>query len=496
MTEVPGQGGLANKAVASVAWTTVQAWALRITGLVTMAILARQLAPEDFGVVALATALPPVLQPLAEMGLSTYMLQAKAPTRRAINTFFWYSLIAGIVVTGILLAAAPILGGTLGIPEVVPIAYAIAPVALLVALSAVPLTILRRDMRFRVIAMQSIVAGGISQVVAVVLALSGFGAWAIVWQTLTVQTIGIVLAWVSSRFRPRFEFSRADFLDMTRFGIKVVTPGILGQAAIAAVNAVIVAFLGPAALGLLNIAQRLLILVNDLTTSSLGLVSTVLFSRIRDEPDRLRAGYLRAVSTTYALVVPVMAFVGVGAAFIVPVIFGDQWGESVPLVQILAAAWAVAAITGLDYSLFVALGKPGAWLVYYVVTDAVTLLVTLVVARYGLPAFAWAFLAVSILAAGARCLMVARQLGMPWTRVAEPFVRSAIPALLAAGAGAAVAALIGDWADIAALLVVGAVGALIYIPCLRLCAPSAWIELSGLVGSALRRVRSIGGGAR
>lgn len=483
-------GGLTKRAVASVVWTTVQSWALRATGLVTVVILARQLTPADFGVVAMAMALPPILQPLADLGLSTYMLQAKTPTRRAINTFFWYSLLAGLGVTGILFAAAPVLGVVLDTPEVVPIAYGIAPVALLIVLGAVPVTLLRREMRFRVIAIQSIIAGGTSQVVAIALALAGFGAWAIVWQTLTVQFVGLVLAWISTRFLPRFEFSKIDFLEMTRFGVKVVTPGVLGQAAIAAVNGLIVGFLGAAALGYLNIAQRLLTLVNDLTTSSLALVSTVLFSRIREDTDRLRAGYLRAISTTYTLVMPVMAFVGVAASFVVPLVFGDQWGASVPLVRILAIAWAVAAISGLDNALFIALGKPGTWLVYYVVTDAVTVLVTLVVGRYGLSAFAWGFLTVGILAAAARCVLVSRQLRVSWPRIAEPFARVALPTLLATGAGAAVGALVHEWPNLPALLVIGLVGAAVYLPALRVAAPSSWTELSQLIESPVRRLRA------
>ncbi|MDN3310110.1 lipopolysaccharide biosynthesis protein [Microbacterium oryzae] len=483
------QPALAKVAAAGIAWTTAQTWVSRLGGMATVVILARLLSPEDFGVVAIAMALPPILQLIADMGLSTYILQAERPTRRTYSTFFWYSATAGVVLSGLLLAAAPVVGAVLDTPEVVPISAALAPVALFVVLGSVPVTMLRREMRFRVIALQTVVASIASQIVAVTLALTGFGAWALVWQTLTFQFIVLVLAWFSSRFRPRFAFSVAEFVEMTRFGVKVVGTQVLGAAAIWAVNAIIVGALGTATLGYLNIAQRLITLAQELTTNALGMVSTVLFARIRNDRVRLRGAFLRSLSISYAVAIPPMVLVAVGAPQIIPIVFGEQWGDSVVPAQLLAVAAVFASLAGVDYSLFIALGKPGTWFVYFVAIDLIVVGVTALVVSQGLVAYAVGYAAAAVLATAVRWVMLGRQLSSPWWRIAEPFARTALPSACAAAVGVGVGALTAEWPALLALIAMGSAMLVVYLPLIRLTSPEAWSELSRLLGGAVRRLR-------
>lgn len=483
------QAGLTRIATTGIAWTTAQTWVVRLTGMATVVILARLLSPEDFGVVAIAMALPPILQLIADMGLSTYILQAKRPTARTYSTFFWYSAVTGLGLSALLVIAAPVIGAVLDTPEVIPISAALAPVALLVILSSVPVTMLRREMRFRAIAMQSVVAGLLSQVVAVVLALSGAGAWALVWQTLTFQFIILVLAWFSSRFRPAFVFSTSEFVLMTRFGVKVVGTQVLGAAAIWIVNAIIVGVLGTAALGYLNIAQRLITLAQELTTNALGAVTTVLFARIRDELDRLRAAFLRSLAVSYAVVIPPMLFVAVAAPQIIPLVFGDQWGASIVPAQLLAIAAVFASLAGVDYSLFIALGKPGRWFIYFATIDIIVVVTTLLVAEHGLIAYTIGYAAAAVLATTIRWIMLGVELHTQWWRVAEPFARTLLPALCAAAAGGVVAMLVAGWPAVLALLAIGIAMLVVYIPLIRWLSGAAWAELSRMLGNAMGRLR-------
>ncbi len=131
------------------------------------------LSPADFGVVAAALSLLTFVYLLADMGFGTYLVQVEKPTPRAFSTAFWYSNAAGIVLTVGLLLLAPLFAVALGIPEVEPVIQGIAPAALLVTLGSVPTAVLRRELKFRLLAIQSVVAGFIGQIVAVVMASRG-----------------------------------------------------------------------------------------------------------------------------------------------------------------------------------------------------------------------------------------------------------------------------------------------------------------------------------
>ncbi|WP_344751225.1 lipopolysaccharide biosynthesis protein [Gryllotalpicola koreensis] len=469
-------------------WTVAQKWVLRITGFVTIAILARLLSPADFGVVALASSLLPLLQLLADLGFSTYLLQVPEATTRRLSTFFWYSMASGVVLAGGLVLIAPLLGMLFATPAVTPVIQGLAPVALLITLGAVPTTLLRRNLRFRSLAVQATIAGAAGQAVAVVLALLGFGVWALVWQTLIVQIVSTALAWIASRWLPSFEFSRQEFGTMVRFGAKVIGIELVALARSWAENAIVVSALGVSGLGYLNIAQRLIQIAQDLTSAALVPVSLVVFAQIRSASDRLRAGYLRAQSVSYVVVGAIMLCLAVGSPVLIPMLFGSQWHESVAPAQLLAVAGILTIGASLDQGLFYGVGRPGTWFVYAIAVEILTVAVTAAVVHWGLGAMALGFVFVAAAATVARWPLVARELDARWWTVSMPIVKTSIPIAVAAVVGFAAVAITRPLPGPVSLLLAGLAMAAFYLPLLRLTARDTSAELIGLGQRALRRI--------
>ena len=110
-------GGLAGPAASGVVWSVGQKWVIRVTGFITIAVLTRILTPADFGVVAVAVLILPLLQLVADLGFTTYILQDKEVTRRALSTVFWYSAGAGLLLTAGLIVCAPLVGWLLRLPN-------------------------------------------------------------------------------------------------------------------------------------------------------------------------------------------------------------------------------------------------------------------------------------------------------------------------------------------------------------------------------------------
>ncbi|ACZ32105.1 polysaccharide biosynthesis protein [Xylanimonas cellulosilytica DSM 15894] len=482
------EGGLARRATASVAWSASQQWVIRITGLVTVAILARVLSPADFGVVAVAMSVLTLVHLLADMGFATYLVQAQDPSRRTLSTAFWYSVAAGTALTVGLVLLAPLLAQLLDTPEVIPVLRALAASALLVTLGSVPMALLRRELRFRALAIQAVAAGLIGQIVATVLALTGFGVWALVAQALVYQLLVTVMAWVASRWTVTWQFSRAEFVVMLRFGLKVLGTDVFAVARVTIENAIVVAALGVSGLGYLSIAQRLVSIAHDLTTTPVATVSLAVFAKIRDTTERSLSGYVRAQNMAHALVAPVMLLIALGAPFLLPLLFGSQWGVSIVPAQILALA-GVLTLSGLDRGLFLGRGRPGTWFVYVLIVDSVTIGVTALTVPHGLVAYAYGFLAVAAVATAARWVLVGRQLDASWWTISGPLRRVlvAMGAAGAAGIGAnALASGLGAWWRVIIMTVAVVV---VYVPMVRLMLPNAWRELTGFAVSLLRRRR-------
>jgi O-antigen/teichoic acid export membrane protein len=479
--------GLGERAAAGVLWTVLQKWVVRLGGLLTVAILARLLAPADFGIVAVAMTVVPLIYLLSDLGFSTYVVQAADVSQRVLSTAFWYSAAAGLLLAGGLVLLAPVLGAVFSLPAVVPVLTALSPAVLFVAFASVPTALLRRRLAFRALAMQSFAAGVVGQVTAIAVALAGWGVWALVLQLLVNQAVVLVCVWGAARWRPSWRFSRAHFATMLRFGTNVVGVELVALARLWAETAIIASTLGVTALGFLNIAQRLIQATQDLSAAAILPVSTVVFAQIRESAERLRHAYLRALGMSYIVVMPVMVFVAVGAPQLVPIMFGDQWHASVVPAQALAVAGILTLGALLDNGLFYGVGRPGRWLAYAFAVDVLTVAATAFAARYGLVGVSLGFVAVALLATVARWVLVARLVGTtPW-RVARPLVTTAVAGAVSAAGGVGALLLSERLPGLAVLAIVGVAVVALHVGVVRMLQPGPLREVVSLVGGRLRR---------
>lgn len=461
---------IGQRAASGVFWLIVQKWAVRVTGFVTIAVLTRFLSPTDFGTVAAASTMLPFFYLLADLGFAAYIVQADTIDRRMLSTGFWFAAVAGVLLSAALVLSAPLVGLVFGSEQIVPVMQVLALAVVFTAAASVPMALLRRDMRFRAIAAQGSIAAVIAQVIAIWMTLAGYGVWALVGQILVSLLLTAVLAWFAAQWRPAFAFSLGEFITMARFGTKVLGVEFVAMLRSWAEAAIISNVLGMAALGYLNIAQRLVQIVQDLTGAALVPVSTVAFAKIRGSAERLRGAYVRALRMTYAVMSPPLTLVAVAAPLIIPIVFGEGWAQSAQVAQILALAGLLVVGATLDHGLFYGLGKPGQWFAYAVVIDTVTVAVTAVTAQWGLVAVASGFLAVAVLATAIRWFLVARLLQASPRALAGPFGFLAGAVLVGGAAGWGVLALSDGLHPFARIALVGLAVLVGYLIVVRLFA--------------------------
>lgn len=429
---------IGHRAAAGVAWLTAQKWVVRLAGLATIAILTRLLTPADFGVVAAALTVLPFFYLLSDLGFATYIVQAADPDQRTLSTGFWFSTGAGVVLAAALVAGAPLFGVVFGSPDVVPVMQALSIAVILTGVASVPMALLRRRMQFRALAGQGLFASLVGQAVAVAMAITGLGVWALVGQTLAAQVVTTVLAAVAARWLPSWRFAWAQFRTMASFGTKVLGVELVAMTRAAVEAAIISSVLGLTAYGYLAIAQRLVQIVQDLTGAAVLPVTTVAFAKLRESAERLTAAYLRALRMIYALMAPPLVLLAVAAPLIIPIVFGPGWDDSFRVAQFLALAGTVVVGATLDHGLFYGLGMPGRWFFYAVVVDVLTVAVTAVAVHAGLVAVAVGFLVVAVVATVGRWFLVARGLGTSVRPLVRPFCFLATTVLASGAAGLAV----------------------------------------------------------
>ncbi|MCG2800444.1 MAG: lipopolysaccharide biosynthesis protein [Cellulomonas sp.] len=482
----PEPSGLGGHATRGVLWMTVQKWITRLGGLVTVAILTRILNPADFGTVSAAMSVLPMVYLLSDVGLSAYIVQADRITDRALRTSFWFSMCMGLLLAGALYLGAPAFAVAFSIPGVTAVLRGMAPAILLVSWSSTSIALLRRRLQFRELAQQTAVAGLAAQIVAVVLAFAGAGAWALVGQLLVSLLVGGGLAVLRARWWPRWGFSLVDLRLMAGFGGQVVVVELVAIARAWGETAIISAALGATGLGYLSIAKKLIETVQDLSTSAIFPVSTVVFAKTRDNVSRLRSAYQRALSACYATVSLPLGMVAVASGLIVPVLFGRGWDTSVGVAQVLAVAGVLTMGATLDHGLFYGMGRPGSWLWYAVVVDGLTVATTAVTVRWGLMGVALGFVGVAAFATALRWVLVARLVESRVSTVAVPILRS-LPIMAGSAASGLLVMVVSQGApDLVRLALVGVVMTVVHAVLAVLVEPVAAVDL--LRGLRVRRV--------
>ncbi|MDN5805134.1 MAG: oligosaccharide flippase family protein, partial [Microlunatus sp.] len=328
---------------------------------------------------------------------------------------------------------------------------------------------------------QSTVATVLAQVVAVVLALVGFGPWALVAQLVVTQGIAGVLAWVGARWRPSWEFSPRIMGTMARFGSQVVAVDLMSTTRIMLEAAIITNTLGAAALGYLSIAQRLVQVAQDVGAAAMVPVSTVVFAKVKDSITRLRAGYVRALRIGYAAVAPLLTFVAVDAPAIIPLVFGDGWEPSIPVTQALSIAAILILGAMIDTGLHYGIGAPGRWFLYQLTVDVLMVGTTFVLARHGLVGVAVGSMGMAMIATMIRWVLVGRLIDYPVRSMAGGFVVSMIPVMVSGLGGLGVRELTSELPGLVGLGLVGLTVALLHVLTLRVVSRRVLADVLGLL---------------
>ena len=300
-------------------------------------VLARLLAPEDFGRFAMVAAFLAALELFKDLGLSTATVQRREIGARQIDTLFWLNGALGLAATAVMAGLAPILAWIYGEPILLAITPALAVGFLFTGIAAQHLALLRRQMRFSLLAYIQMGAEVAGLAAAVASAFAGAGIWALVIQRLTWAAAIAAAAWIACGWRPGRPGPFAEVRSFVAFGGNATAAMIVSYLA-ANLDAVLIGWrYGAVSLGLYERSQKLLLLPVRNLNMPLGTVMVTALSRLDKQPKRYRAVYLAAVEQVAMLFAPLGALLAAAAGPVIVLVLGPQWGNAAPILAWMGA---------------------------------------------------------------------------------------------------------------------------------------------------------------
>jgi lipopolysaccharide exporter len=428
---------LTREAMGGVAWQGLSYVLGKAVVLAATVALARLLTPGEFGVVGLALVFIAYIEVATDLGVAQALI-FMPPDRRRSDAALVVSLVVSVVMVGAAMAAAPAVARFFDRPDITTMFRVLSLSLLLGGAAQVPDALLRKELRFRRRLVADLARASVHGVTSVSLAAAGLGPWALVWGYLAGGLASLVAAWVLIDYRPTrhlLQVTMSEARPLLAYGLPAAGNAILLSLVFDIDYLIIGRRLGAVPLGHYTLAFRIpeIAIINVFYV--LSAVAFPVFSRAREERQRLQRGYLMAVRVQAAYGVAAGVGMAVVAPMLVHTIFGNRWEASVLPLQGLALYASFRSLGMGAVDAYKALGRPGLAVALSFVRLAVLVPALLVAVGYGIGAVAWTQAGIALVLALTMQLVAARVLGLP----SIALVRALGPAVVA-GAGAAIGA--------------------------------------------------------
>ncbi len=372
---------VANSAI----WVGSSTIIVKILAFITITlVLARVLEPEDFGLVAIAWLAINSFEFLRGLGIAAALIYRKEDEGGLGSDVAFFALIASsIIIYMVIYVLAPWIEDFFREAEgVTPVLRTLALVIVINGISQVPYTLMAKELDFRNKAIPEIIAGILNSVIAITLALRGYGVWALVTGYLVDGIMRTSLVWFFSSWRPRLRFDWQVFQEMLSYGKHIAGSRLLIFGITNIDDLLIGRVLGATALGFYTLAYRLSNVPATHVTSLVNSVMFPAFSKIQDEKDRIRCIFLDTTHAVGLVSIPLAIGTLVLGPYFVHHYYDGKWDASIVAMEWLVIYGLARSIAANMGNIYRSMGKPQ-WLTYL----AMWRLITMAVLLY--PAILW-----------------------------------------------------------------------------------------------------------
>ncbi len=342
-------------------WAALETGGAQISTFLFFVVFARILSPDEFGVYALALAIVGTVNMVLFQGFGDALIQVEKLDDNYTSTVFWTNMLLALGMI-VLLQIIALLGPTLfNEPMIRPVIAWLSLLCIPRALISVHSALFRRQLDLRVFAIRTILGYLVGGIVGLVLAVEGWGVWALVVSQFVQAIVIVVVMWRSSDWRPKLLFSKPAFTELLHFSKHFMAASII-RSCIDDFGSVLIGLsLDVTAVGYYALALRVIRAVITVTMTPLQLVMMPVLSKIADNRVKFGAAYTNMIVMASTVWVPAVAGLGVLAPDLVPMVFGAHWESAISILQAMCFASVTMPLWAFSGQALSAIGRPDAF---------------------------------------------------------------------------------------------------------------------------------------
>jgi teichuronic acid exporter len=474
------------------AWSAIDVSARQGILFLVSVILARLLAPEDFGIIALLALFTSLSIVFLQGGLSIAIIQRQRTTPDEESAIFWWNLAASILFGLVIVLAGPALAAFFHQPVLRRLVLLAAAQLVFAAAGAVHTAVLTKEMRFDLLTKCSLFSSLASGVIAITAAFLGAGVWALALQIAAIALFNTVALWFAIDWRPTLHFRFDTIRELFGFGAWVSVASIMEVLYTNGFSLLIGKLHGVRALGFYNQASATQLLPSSALSTIVSRVALPLLASNQDKPDAMRNSLRLAIRSVMLINIPAMAGLVVLSDLVVKVLFGPRWLPAAPILSILALGGILFPLHVINLQLVLARGQTATFIRIEITKKSVGIACVLAGSIFGIVGLAWGQVIYSVVGFVINTGPARRDLGYGPLRQLSDVAGLALVALLMAGAVYFVRTMLST-GPLVTLAVCTLTGATFYAAVGWFSASPVFRDPVALLASAFRNPRVEGG---
>lgn len=358
---------LKRSTITSIGWKLFEKGGRAAVELAVQVVMARLLAPSQFGALAVILVFVNIGNVIVQSGLNTALVQAPDMDDADCSTVFWMSLVLALVMYAALFAAAPLIEGYAAAGKIAWPMRALGLVFLLNALDSVQIAIVQRSLQLHKVFRATISAVLVSGAVGIALAMLPAGLWALVAQQLCYALVNCAVMAVQVAWRPRPVFRAHRARELRSFGWKILAAALLEQLYQGVSDLIVGKKYTPAALGFVSQGKKYPQALGTVLDGAIQPVMLSAVARVQGDAVMVKRLARRALKTSTYLIFPMMTFVGTAAEPLVRLLLGEQWVPCVPFFQLYCFIYALLPIHSTNLQVINGVGRSDLFLMFEVI---------------------------------------------------------------------------------------------------------------------------------
>ena len=377
-------------------WRLAERFGAQGVAFVVSIVLARLLAPEAYGTIALVTVFTQILNVFIDSGFGNALIQKKDADDLDFSTVFYFNIAICVLLYLGMFLAAPLIAKFYNDASLISVVRVLSLTLVISGVKNVQQAYVSRTMQFKRFFFATLGGTIGAAVIGIAMAYFGFGVWALVAQQIFNATVDTLILWITVRWRPKWMFSWQRLKGLFSFGWKLLASSLLDTVYNDLRQLIIGKMYTKTDLAQYNRGKQLPdLLVNNIDTS-INSVLLPAMSQVQDDPERVKNMTRRAMKTSTYVIAPVMMGLAFTAESVIHLVLTEKWLPCVPFLRIFCITYMFYPVNTTNLNAIKAMGRSDLFLKLETIKKVIGLIVLLGTMWFGVMAMAYSLLFTSI----------------------------------------------------------------------------------------------------